>query len=189
MTPAVAGPQWMPMRSRSLRPPSGGCCPITSIIASASRPIATAPSAGLAIEPCRRHVAVADGLDLFDAVLLAQRIEGAHQAVEESRRPARAAAACATAVNPDQIGEHHAEHLRCGRRYAFSFRLSAAPRLTRHHRRSAALRSGRTGFRARPRRDAARSAHRTAISGVDRDGVDHGLARQRRRAGRGRPAR
>ena len=51
MTPAVAGPQWMPMRSRILRPSSGGWRSIISAIATAKRPIATPPSTARPSKP------------------------------------------------------------------------------------------------------------------------------------------
>ena len=110
MTPAVAGPQWMPIRSRGARPPSGGWRPIASSMASASRPVATAPSRPAAVEAGRRHVAVADGLDLLDAVALAQPVEDADQLIEEiddllGRQVMRRFG------EADEIGEHHAERL------------------------------------------------------------------------------
>ena len=79
-------------------------------MANASRPIATAPSRSASVKAGRRHVAVADGLDLFDAETLAQPIEDADQLIEEiddllGRQLMRRFG------ETDEVGEHHAERL------------------------------------------------------------------------------
>ena len=126
ITPAVAGPQWMPTRSLSLRRPSGGWRSITSIIASASRP--TRPRRRpRAVEAARRHVAVADGLDLVDLIAFAQLIERAHEPIEKVddllggkivRRRREAG----------EVREHDAEHVDLVGDARFAARLQDVPR-------------------------------------------------------------
>ena len=83
ITPAVAGPQWMPTRSLSRWPPSGGWRSITSIIASASRADRDRAFNGAAVEAARRHIAVSDRLDLVDLVSLAELIECADEPIKK----------------------------------------------------------------------------------------------------------
>ena len=84
-----------------------------------------------AVEARRRHVAVADGLDLLDAVLFGQRVERAHQAVEESDDLLRRQVV-RRRREADEIGEHHAQRsMRSAIRSSLDF--SRAAIVVRHH--------------------------------------------------------
>ena len=63
-----------------------------------------------AVEAGGRHVAVADGLDLLDAVTLAKLVEGAHQPVQEIHDVIRRQVVRRVG-EIDEIGEHHAQGL------------------------------------------------------------------------------
>ena len=79
MTPAVAGPQWMPTRRFSLRPSERR---LAIDVFQHSQPESRncdPPLHGGAVEAGRCHIAVANRLYFFDAVLLAQHVETTHQ--------------------------------------------------------------------------------------------------------------
>ena len=65
---------------------------------------------GTTVESGRRHIAITDGLDLFDGILLAERIEMANQPIQKFynllRRPVMGRTG-----KTDEICKHHAEHL------------------------------------------------------------------------------
>src|SRR3981189_2791449 len=85
ITPAVAGPQWMPTRSLSLRRPSGGWRgdrPPNPTRGPRDRtPHPRAPRA--AATPPRRHVAFSDLFDLVDLISFAELIECAHEPIKK----------------------------------------------------------------------------------------------------------
>ena len=139
MTPAVAGPQWMPTRSLSFRPPSGGWRSID--LHHRQREPTDRHGAGggrATVKAARRHVAVADGLDLVDPVALAQLVERAHQPIEKVddllggkvvRRRGEAR----------EVGEHDAEHLDPVGDALFASRLQPRRDRLRHDRRDQSL--------------------------------------------------
>ena len=110
MTPAVAGPQWMPMRS-CRRAVAERRLAADDIEHRERKPSDRDRAlAAAAVEAGGRHVAVADGLDLVDAILFAQPVEDAHQAIEiiddlVGRQVMR------RLREVDEIGEHDAKRL------------------------------------------------------------------------------
>ena len=82
ITPATTGPELMPMRKASRRPPNGwlrhGLLHVERELDQHAGVVGAPPR-----HPGRHHVAVADGLDLLEVVALDQRVEALEHVVQE----------------------------------------------------------------------------------------------------------
>src|SRR3954464_14261309 len=188
LPPAVAGPQWMPTRSLSRWPPSGGWRSITSIIASASRPTATAPATARPspppappatappFNPPRRHIAVSDGLDLVDLVSLAEFIECADEPIKKVD-DLLGGKIVGGGREAGEVREHHAEHVDLVCDAGFTARFQACRDCLWHERPKQGFGACMLVLQLHP--GAIPVPQRVEDErGNDRRRIDHGLTRQ-----------
>ena len=87
MTPATTGPELMPMRNASSRPPNVRAS--TAACMSRARSTRALAWSGRSRHAGGDHVAVADRLDLLEAVFLDQIVEAMEDLVEQIDQPQR----------------------------------------------------------------------------------------------------
>src|SRR4051812_18611295 len=83
MTPATTGPEFMPMRKASLRPPNCVRATVACMSSARSRRAVAWSDLLRGWHPRRDHVAIADRLDLFQIVSFNQVVEANKHLVEK----------------------------------------------------------------------------------------------------------